>query len=168
MKRKVLLVVDMQNAYVGEKRPPFLKYDTAGLISEVNERIGQYSDQDVIYIRHLIKDNFINRLAPCKVFDGSEDAQIAKEVNVVSDQVFTKYKGDAFSNEALDKKLKEMGAEEVEVVGIDGGGCAALTALGAIRHGYRVTYNTKAVGTMLERRAAKLNNKLREMGAVFI
>lgn len=166
--KKVLLVVDMQTAYISEKRPSFFTYDVTSLISAVNERISQYDKQDVIYIKHLIKNNFINRLAPCKVFEGTEDAQVAKEINVVSDQVFTKYKGDAFSNAALDKKLKEMGAEVVEVVGIDGGGCAALTAIGAIKHGYRVIYNTKAVGTMLKAMAVRLNKRLREMGAEFI
>jgi nicotinamidase-related amidase len=166
--RRVLLVVDMQAAYISDIRPKHFTYDVSSLISAVNERISQYNKQDVIYIMHLIKNNFINRLQPCKVFEGSEDAQIAKEINVVSDLVFTKYKGDAFSNDALDKKLKEMGVDKVEVVGIDGGGCAALTALGAIKHGYKVFYNTEAVGTMIKVLAGRLNKKLKEKGAVFI
>ena len=166
--RKVLLVVDMQNEFVGEKRTRFHKYDVVQLIPAVNERISQYDSKDVIYIVQLMKQNLINKLAPFKVFEGTENAQIAKGVNVVSDQVFTKYKGDAFTNEALDRKLKEMGAREVEIIGIDGGGCTALTAFGAIAHGYKVTYNTAAIGTMIVKRAKKFNCKLKEMVANLI
>lgn len=166
--RKILLVIDMQNEFVGVNRSPFHKYDTIKLISAVNDCIRQYDSHDIIYITQIMKRNLINSLAPFKVFDGTENAELAKEIEVVSDQIFKKYKGDAFSNEALDRKLKELGANEVEVVGIDGGGCVALTALGAIRHGYRVTMNTKAIGTLLVKRADRLNRKLKAMGAEFI
>lgn len=33
--------------------------------------------------------------------------------------------------------LKEEGITEIEVIGVDGGGCVSLTALGAIDNGYR-------------------------------
>lgn len=41
----------------------------------------------------------------------------------------------------------------------------ALTALGAIKAGYKVTINTNAIGTMFHKRASKYNEKLKKLGA---
>ena len=57
--------------------------------------------------------------------------------------------------------------EAIELVGVDGGGCVALTALGAIECGYKVTLIEDAIGTMLVKKKLKYNNKLRALGATF-
>lgn len=59
--------------------------------------------------------------------------------------------GKAFSNPKLNEFLKEHLIECVEVVGVDGGGCVALTALGAIKEGYSVIVNETAIGTMFKK-----------------
>ncbi len=51
---------------------------------------------------------------------------------------------------------------------MDGGGCVSLTALGAVRNGYRVIVNTSAVGTMFQAKKERLFEKLKKAGAVFI
>ncbi len=35
------------------------------------------------------------------------------------------------------------------MIGVDGGGCVALTALGAIKEGYKVIVNENSFGTLL-------------------
>lgn len=64
--------------------------------------------------------------------------------------------------------LKQNGVESVEIVGVDGGGCVALTALGTIENGYHVVVNERAIGTTFERSKAKYFKKLRKLGAEFI
>lgn len=76
--------------------------------------------------------------------------------------MFTKYEGNAFANFALNDLLKEHNIECVEGVGVDGGGCVALTALGAIKEGYSVIVNDTAIGTMFEKNRDKYYKKLRE------
>ena len=56
----------------------------------------------------------------------------------------------------------------VEVVGVDGGGCVALTALGAIKEGYKVIVNENAIGTMFVKNKNKYFKQLKDLGAEFI
>ena len=58
--------------------------------------------------------------------------------------------------------------EYVEVVGVDGGACVALTALGAIKNGYKVIVNEAAIGTMYKKNKNKYFKKLHEAGAEFV
>ena len=56
----------------------------------------------------------------------------------------------------------------VEGVGVDGGACVALTALGAIKNGYKVIVNEAAIGTMYKKNKNKYFKKLYEAGAEFV
>lgn len=167
---KALLVIDMQNGCVGENHADFFQYDNELIMKNVNEAISHNQDSVIIYIRNLMKKNFINKFAPVQILDGTPEAKLAEELDVVSDHIFDKYTGDAFSNEKLAAFLKEQNITEVEVIGVDGGGCVALTALGAIKNGYKVIVNTKAIGTNppFEKNKEKLFCKLKSKGAVFI
>lgn len=165
---KGLLVIDMQNVCVGSNHSNYFKYNRKSLIAFVNERIEKYEGNNVIYIKNIMKNNFVNRFAPFKAFDGTTEVDIADEVKVVSDNIFKKFKGDAFSNENLDKFLKENNINELELVGVDGGGCVAKTALGAIKQGYKVILNTNAIGTMFNKKEHDYREQLKELGAKII
>lgn len=64
--------------------------------------------------------------------------------------------------------MKKNGVREVELVGVDGGGCVALTAIGAANLGLKVTLNTAAIGTVFESKRKNYYKTLRELGAEFI
>lgn len=166
--KKALLVIDMQNVCVGEKHSPYFKYNNRDLIQEVNKVIDNNEKNLVVYIKNVMKKNLLNKLAPFSAYEGTEEIELVNELHVVSNNVFIKYEGNAFSNPALDVLLKEHNIEYVEVVGVDGGGCVALTALGAVKKGYKVIVNEMAVGTMFNKNRDKYFKKLREAGAEFI
>lgn len=134
--KKALLVIDMQNVCVGEKHARFFQYNNSDLLHEVNKVIDANENNLVIYIKNVMKKNLINKFAPFHAYEGTEDVDFAKELHIVSDNIFIKYKGNAFTNSGLDILLKKHNIEYVEVVGVDGGACVALTALGAIKNGY--------------------------------
>ncbi len=102
------------------------------------------------------------------MYEGTPESELVEGLHVVSDHVFVKYVGDVLSNPELRVFLKQNGVESVEIVGVDGGGCVALTALGAIENGYHVVVNERAIGTTFERSKAKYFKKLRKLGAEFI
>lgn len=166
--KKALLVIDMQNICVGEKHSSYFKYDDKGLIHEVNKVIDSNENNLVVYIQNLMKKNILNKFAPFHAYEGTEDVELVKELHIVSKNVYIKYEGNAFSNPALNALLKEHNIEYVEVVGVDGGGCVALTALGAIKEGYKVIVNGMAIGTMFDKNKDKYFKKLRKAGAEFI
>lgn len=130
------------------------------IISKVNSVI-ENSDF-VVYIRNLMKNSFINRLSLVKCFDGTPAAELAEGLNIVSENCFDKFTGNAFSNEELGVFLKKNGCNTVELVGVDGGGCVALTVIGAIN----AILNTSAIGTIFESKRQdyyKTLNKRREV-----
>jgi len=166
--KKALLVIDMQNVCVGEKHAAYFKYDNEILIQAVNKVIEVNKDNPVIYIKNIMKKNLINKFAPFQAYEGTEEVELVSGLHIVSDYIFTKYEGNAFSNSKLNEFLKERLVECVEVVGVDGGGCVALTALGAIKEGYSVIVNEKAIGTMFDKNKEKYFKKLREADVKFI
>ena len=165
---KVVLVIDMQNVCVGKNHSSYFKYDRDNLITEVNRVIADNKDNLVVYIRNIMKKSFINRFAPFQVYEGTEEVELVEELSVVSDYVFEKYTGNAFTNESLNNFLLDNKVDTVEVIGVDGGGCVSLTAIGAIEKGYKVIVNTKAIGTTFEKNRDKYFNKLKKLGAEFI
>lgn len=162
---KALLVIDMQEVTVGKNHAKVFDYEP-DIISKVNDVIGQ--NEFVVYIRNLMKNNFINRLAPFKCFEGTPEAEFAEGLKIVSENVFDKYAGDAFSNEKFGEFLKVNGVREVEIIGVDGGGCVSLTAIGALNAGYEVVLNTAAIGTVFKSKQKRYYETLRKMGAKFI
>lgn len=165
---KALLVIDMQNVCVGENHAEFFRYDNTTLLNSVNAAIADNENNLVVYIRNIMKKSLLNKFAPFQAYEGTPEVELVEGLNIVSDYVFDKYTGDAFSNKELLGFLKERAVDEIEVVGVDGGGCVALTALGAVKNGFRVTVNTKAVGTMFDKNEEKYYKKLKEQGARFI
>lgn len=153
--KRALLVIDMQNVCVGGDHAKMFQYDNEKLINNVNERIAMYDSNDVIYIKNIMKKSFINRFAPFVAYEGSKEAELADGLHVVNQNVVCKYKGDAFTNPQLIEMLKAAGIEELELTGVDGGGCVALTAFGAVRNGYKAAVVSGAVGTMFLKRAGR-------------
>lgn len=168
--KRALFVIDMQNITIGKDHLTIFDYDRERIIAAVNGRIAKYESENVFYICQIMKNNFINKFAPLKAFDGSFESKICEEINVVSDNIIKKYKGDAFSNPGLKKLLTDKNIDEIEIVGLDGGGCVALTALGAIREGFKAIMAQNAIATAKFniKKSDKFNNKLKLLGAEFI
>ena len=164
---KALLVVDMQEATVGENHAKMFDY-SKDLLDKVNEAIVSTDAEVVVYIKNLMKNNLINKLAPVKCFEGTKEAELVNGLEIVSNHVYVKYEGNAFSNAKLEEFLQSEGIQEIEVIGVDGGGCVSLTALGAIDNGYKVTLNTTCIGTVFKKQRDKYYKKLREKGATII
>ena len=53
---KALLVIDMQNDYLWDKRKPMFSYDRDALTGSVNQAIAFYKGKgyDIIYIKHVL------------------------------------------------------------------------------------------------------------------
>lgn len=166
--KKAVLVVDMQNVCVGKNHSSYFKYDTGNLLKAVNAVIEDNKDSLVIYIKNLMKRNFINKFAPFKAYEGTEAVKLVDNLKIVSGYVIGKYTGDAFSNPELHKLLTDEKIDTVEIVGVDGGGCVSLTAMGAVKNGYKVIINTKAIGTTFEKNRDKYFKKLEKLGVEFI
>lgn len=164
--KKALLVIDMQEVSVGKHHAEYFKYDKE-LMANVNQIIDENQDNLVVYIRNVMKKNLLNKFAPFQAYEGSKEVELAEGLHIISDNIFDKYTGDAFSNDQLNEFLKSNEVSIVEVIGVDGGGCVSLTALGAIQKGYKVVVNTKAIGTVMEKKKDAYFKRLVKQGADF-
>lgn len=88
------------------KHARFFQYNNSDLLHEVNKVIDANENNLVIYIKNVMKKNLINKFAPFHAYEGTEDVDFAKELHIVSDNIFIKYKGNAFTNSGLDILLK--------------------------------------------------------------
>ena len=166
-----LLVIDMQNDYLCEKRMKRFAYDTEGLVGRVNRLIHRYSEagHDVIYIRHIIQNLPTNRLLFGYSIAGTEGAELYKGLDIVSDYIFDKLVGDALSNKKLKQLIERKGYDALHLCGLDACGCVASTALGAAKRGYKVEILREGTATVFDgRKVARTMEKLRRAGVRYI
>ena len=96
---KVLFVVDMQEMYVGRGRDKTTySYDAESLIDAINKRISAYKAEEVFYIVSYKK----GLLGGGMPKEGTPAASFPAKLKVVSKNIYSKSKPDAFSNVALE------------------------------------------------------------------
>lgn len=143
---RALLVVDVQTDVMKGR-------NTEGLIEACNDTIGRYAPKNVVYI--------VNKL-PWE--SSAKEKELGAGLNVVSNLLFDKKRSNAFSNPGLLRALRDMGADEVEIIGIDGNHCVKATALGALTNGIGATVNVRAVVSRNEAAFEKTKRRLRTAG----
>lgn len=166
-----LIVIDMQNDYLYEKRKAKFSYNTAELTANVNKLIHQYSDNgcDVIYIRHIIQNLPTNRLLFGFSIAGTEGAELYSGLDIVSDYCFDKLVGDALTNKKLMEHIQKKGIKRLHLCGLDECGCVASTALGAAKRGINVEIIRNGTATVFP--VNKINNareKLNKAGVKYL
>lgn len=167
MMKMALMVIDMQNDYLWARRKPVFAFDTEKLTAAVNGLVHRY--EDVFYIRHIIQNLPTNRLLFGYSLAGTEGSLLYSGLDVVSDQIFDKYFGDALTNRALLKTIREEGFDRLHLCGLDECGCVTATALGAAKRGITAEIIRCGTATVLpERKVAKAREKLRKAGIRFI
>ena len=94
--------------------------------------------------------------------------QVFRPIRDLSDRVFDKRVGNAFSNSQLLQTLKDEQVDEVEIIGIDGNHCVKETALGALENGFKATVNEHAVASMNKREFESTKQQLCDAGVAVI
>ncbi len=161
--KTALIVIDMQNDYLWEKRKSRFSYDTPKLVGAVNGLIRRYAaaGSDVIYIRHIIQNLPTNRLLFGYSIAGTEGAALYSGLEKVSDLCFDKLVGDALTNRELLERVRAEGYEELHLCGLDEFGCVANTALGASKRGLKARILREGTATVMqEGQADKMKAKL--------
>ena len=169
--KTALIVIDMQNDYLWEKRKSRFAYDTATLVGAVNGLIRRYAAEgsDVVYIRHIIQNLPTNRLLFGYSIAGTEGAELYSGLERVSELCFDKLVGDALTNRELLERVRAEGYDELHLCGLDEFGCVANTALGASKRGLKARILREGTATVMpEGKAAKMKAKLEEAKIEYI
>ncbi|MBQ6752582.1 MAG: cysteine hydrolase [Clostridia bacterium] len=147
--KKALVVIDMQNDYLWEKRKAKFSYDTETLVGNVNAAIKKYSEKgyDIIYVKMVFPNIITNRLAIGFSIDGTEGAELYGGLNVVSDLCFEKSLPNSYFSKEFRDHMKTREYSEVVLCGLDEYGCVGATAKGAAEMGVRTFVLKDATGT---------------------
>lgn len=166
-----LIVIDMQNDYLYEKRKDNFAYNTAKLVNSVNELIHHYNENncDIIYIRHIIQNLPTNRFLFGYSIAGTEGAELFSGLDIVSEYCFDKLVGDALSNKKLRELIREKGYDTLHLCGLDECGCVKSTALGAAKRGIKAEIIRKGTATAFSpKKIDKARQKLEKAGINYI
>jgi nicotinamidase-related amidase len=154
---KCLLVIDMQEDYVGDSRNvKMYPYKAKELIYSINDKILEYSNESVIYI--------VNRFF-WEI--GRKQKKLVDGLSVISNNVFEKREASCFSNKKLLQYLQKINARELELVGVDGNYCVGASAIDGITNQYKILFNESLVGIGNYNKFKKTKNKLEEIGVIF-
>ncbi len=143
---KILLVIDVQEKY--------LNYYDADLLPRINARIAvaKSTGAQIFYVRNI-------------GIHGDDDSYaLAKDLLIVSDNIYEKKFPSAFTNDSFAKELKIQNVTELEIIGVDGNSCIKKTCLDAANAGYKVTLNLHCTAARNEKIFEKTLNELRNAG----
>ena len=165
---KALLVIDMQNDYLWDKRKAMFTYDTDELTGNVNHAIDEYKGKgyDIIYIKHVL-----SKLLWGVGFSirGTEGAELYDGLDVVSDLCFEKSHPDTFTSEAFRRLVNEKNYSEMVICGLDECGCVGATAKGAAKAGIRAYMLTDCIGRRFpEDKVNEMREDLGKIGVEYI
>ena len=127
MQNKALVVIDIQNDITKNYKDIIGNINTA-----VDWAVG--NDIPVVYIRHE------NLSAGTRTFKpNTPGAELAPDLKVVSDNIFTKSKGNALTSEAFASFVATNDIGEFYITGADAIACVKSTCYNMSKAGYAVT-----------------------------
>lgn len=126
MQNRALVVIDIQNDITRHYK------DIVGSINAAVEW-AQSNGMHIVYIKHNNITEGTRTFKP-----GSRGAELAPELKVVSQNVFTKTKSNALTSEAFAGFIKENGITEFYVTGADATACVKSTCFNMTKAGYTV------------------------------
>ena len=166
--KKALLVIDMQNDYLWDKRKTMFTYDTDKLTGDINRLIAIYGDRgyDIIYIKHILPKLMWGVGFSIK---GTVGAELYGGLNVVSDLCFEKNRSDTYTSKAFREYMKEQNYSEVAICGLDECGCVGATAKGAVKTDVKVVMIENCIGRRFpDAKVQKMREDLRALGVKYI
>ncbi len=138
--KRALLIIDIQNDFTAEHaRLPVDKTQAVQMIANLNRLIDNATAHNllIIYIGNEFKKfnvlNVFRNFAALEKTDGTKQDQ---RLRVVNEHYFSKRKGNAFSNPALNHLLQKENITELLKAGLYAEHCVYGTIKGALKHDY--------------------------------
>ncbi|MCL2436520.1 MAG: cysteine hydrolase [Clostridiales bacterium] len=127
MQKKALVIIDIQNDITKNYKE---------IIDNINRSIDWAvgNDIDVVYIRHE------NLSAGTRTFKpNTRGAEFVPDLKMVSDNIFTKSKGNALTSEEFAAFIRKNEISEFYLTGADATACVKSTCFNLTKVGYKVT-----------------------------
>lgn len=146
MKNTALVVIDIQNDITKHYKD---------IIVNLNRAVAWAGEQGlhIVYFKHYNLSPGTRTFKP-----GTKGAELAPDLNVVTDNIFEKTQGSALTSEAFVKFIDDNGITDFILTGADATACVKATGYNMCKAGYRVTvlcdcvtsYDVSKIPEMLE------------------
>lgn len=143
--KKILVIIDIQNDITKNYKE---------IIDNINKAIDWAVNHDVhvVYIRHENLSDGTRTFKP-----NTHGAELVPDLKIVSNNIFTKYKGNALTSEGFADFINKNGIEEFYITGADAIACVKSTCYNLTKANYQVnvlsdcvtSYDKKKIDGML-------------------
>ena len=154
---KALVVIDIQNDITKNYK---------GIIDNINKAIDWAAGNGihVVYIRHENLSTGTRTFKP-----GTRGAELAPDLKMVSNNVFTKSKGNALTSEEFAGFIHNNGIDEFYITGADAVACVKSTVFNLNKENYKVnvlsdcvtSYDKRKIDEMIDYYKSKGSNIIR-------
>ncbi|MCH5324922.1 MAG: cysteine hydrolase [Eubacterium sp.] len=169
--KNALVVIDMQNDYLWDKRKAKFSYDTESLVNSVNKAIAGYRKDgyDIIYVAQVFPNIITNKWFIGFSIKGTEGAKLYSGLDVVSDLYFEKNLSDSYSSKSFREHMEKQKYAEIVLCGLDECGCVGATAKGAADTGAKVFMLENSIGSRFPKeKVRKMRDSLAALGVRYI
>lgn len=138
--KSAIMVIDVQNKltyYDNEEMAHKYKVDI--FLKNINTVVDKLNKLETIYIRQEFpKNSLLSFLLPTFPEEGDPGTAVNKTIFRGNSKIFTKSKGDAFTNPSLQEYLESKNIGTLYVTGLAAEFCVDNTIRGAAAKGYKV------------------------------
>ncbi len=127
MQNKALVIIDIQNDITKNYKE---------IIGNINKAVEWASSNSihVVYIKHNNLSDGTRTFKP-----GTRGEELVDEMKIVSDNIFTKSKSNALTNESFTDFIEQNGITDFFIAGADATGCVKSTCFNMCKSGYNVS-----------------------------
>jgi len=160
---KYLIVLDVQHQFY-ENSP--MDSSAKELVRSINSLIDKFDPEKVIYVKATGKT--LSFSSKGFFVDTLPVPSLDSNLKIVSNNIFIKVNGDAFTCMELNNFLRKNNASEIILVGLLAEKCIYKTAIGGIDTGYDIYIIPDAIMGKTTKRKGKAIRKMTERGVVIL
>lgn len=156
MQKKALVVIDIQNDITKNYKE---------IIDNINAAIDWAASHDihVVYIRHENLSDGTRTFKP-----NTKGAELAPDLKIVSDNVFTKSKGNALTSEEFADFVAKNEIEDFYITGADAVACVKSTCFNLCKANYGVTVLSDCITSYDKRKIDEMLRYYESKGSTII
>jgi nicotinamidase-related amidase len=170
--KKALLVLDMQNDFIGKNaKMPVLDKQVEPLIDVINklENDNYKNGNYIVYIRNVFSKNDIGNLFRHNAaIENTDGINIDYRIMQYSQSIYNKNQPDAFSNKAFESFLINNHINDLVICGVFADQCVYWTSVSALNRGYKVTYIENGVAASSQRNIDNAIEAIAKKGAQIV
>jgi Amidases related to nicotinamidase len=154
--KKALVIIDIQNDITKNYKD---------VIDNINKAIDWAVNNDVyvVYIRHENLSVGTRTFKP-----NTHGAELVSDLKIVSENVFTKYKGNALSSEGFADFIDKNGIDEFYITGADAIACVKSTCYNLSKANYKVNVLSDCVTSYDKRKIDEMLHYYESKGCKII